>query len=152
MTDTRIAARPGGLRLRPAPDGLPDPNVQPPTIAESGDPFAALRILHLVARVERRRPVRLGDLVDQLNVTYLDWLFTQATVADALLQLQVNWMSDYRNSSGIVLEDDVYGPTLTIEDTSRVDPWLVRQVQRKAVECARRLMEFSLNESSTGDG
>ena len=26
---------------------LPDPNLQPPTIAQAGDPFAALRIAHL---------------------------------------------------------------------------------------------------------
>ena len=32
------------------------------------------------------------------------------------LQLQANWMADYRNSSGIVLEDGSHGPTLTIED------------------------------------
>ena len=31
-------------------------------------------------------------------------------------------MADYRNSSGIVIEDGPTGPTLTIEDSSRVDP------------------------------
>ena len=31
-------------------------------------------------------------------------------------------MADYRNSSGIVIEDGPNGPTLTIEDSTRVDP------------------------------
>jgi hypothetical protein len=52
-------------------------------------------------------------------------------------------MADYRNSSGIVVEDGSSGPTLTIEDSSRVDPWIVRQAQRTAAECTERLAEFS---------
>ena len=39
-------------------------------------------------------------------------------------------MADYRNTSGIELEDGPYGATVTIEDSSRVDPWIVRQAQR----------------------
>ena len=53
-------------------------------IAESGDPFALLRVIDLVARVERGRPVRIDDLVDALNAAHLDWLFTKVVVADAL--------------------------------------------------------------------
>ena len=91
--------------LRPAPDGLPDPAIVPPTIAEAGDPFTAIRVIDLLARLERGTPIRLADVVDRLNATYLDWLFTIPVVADVALQLQANWMSDYRNSSGIVVED-----------------------------------------------
>ena len=40
------------LSLREVP-GLPDPDVRPPTVAEAGDPFAALRVAHLVARIPR---------------------------------------------------------------------------------------------------
>ena len=40
-------------------------------------------------------------------------------------------MADYRNSSGIVVEDGPLGPTLAIEDSSRVDPWIVRQADAK---------------------
>jgi hypothetical protein len=138
--------------LRPAPVGLPDPNLQPPTIAESGDPFASLRILDLLARVERGRSIRLADLVDRLNATYLDWLFTDRVVADAVLQLQANWMADYRNSSGIVIEDGPFGSTVQIEDSSRVDPWLVRQAEREAAACRDLLAEFSLRDRPTGDG
>ncbi len=118
VTGTRVVAAPGSLRLRPAPDGLPDPSIQPPTVAESGDPFATLRVLDLLARVERGSAVRLDDLVDQLNATYLDWLFTPAVVADVVLQLQANWMADYRNASGVVVEDGAYGVAVTLEESS----------------------------------
>jgi len=151
VTESSFVA-PGSLRLGPTPDGLPDPDLRPPTIAETGDPFAALRILHLIARIERGTPVRVDDLVDRLNSTYLDWLFTRDVVADAILQLQANWMTDYRNSSGIVLGEDRYGSLVTIERSSRVDPWLVGQAQRAAAACRDRLIEFSRRDRATGDG
>jgi hypothetical protein len=143
VPDVRPAA-PGSLALREGPDGLPDPNLQPPIIAEPGDPFAVARVLHLVARLERGRPIRLDDIVDTLNGTYLDWLFERAVVTAALISLQANWMADYRNSSGIVLEEGgAYGPTVTIEDSSRVDPWIVRQVSRAIAACRDALAAFS---------
>jgi hypothetical protein len=151
VTDVRTAA-PGLGSLRPAPTGLPDPNIQPPTIAESGDPFTALRVIDLLARVERGAPARLIDIAERLNATYTDWIFPAEAVADVVLQLQVNWMADYRNSSGIVLDDDAYGPTVTIEDSSRVDPWIVRQAQREAAACRERLAEFSRRDRVHGDG
>ena len=129
--------------LRPAPDGLPDPNLQPPTVAESRDPFAAVRVIDLVARVERGRPIRLQDLAERLDATYLDWLFPVRVVTDVVIQLQTDWMADYRNSSGIAIDDGPTGPTVTIEDSSRVDPWIVRQAQRTAAACTERLAEFS---------
>src|SRR3954463_5306443 len=97
-------ARIGLGPLRPAPTGMPDPSITPPTIAEAGDPFTTVRVIDLGARLERGVPVRLADVVDRLNAAYLDWLFSSAVVADVVLQLQANWMADYRNSSGIVLE------------------------------------------------
>jgi len=151
MTDTPTATI--GLRpLRPAPVGLPDPTLVPPTIAETGDPFTALRVIDLVARLERGTPVRLSDVVDRLNATYLDWLFTVPVVADVVLQLQSNWMADYRNGSGIVLEDGSLGPTIAIEDSSRVDPWIVRQAERQAASCTERLAEFSRRDRPTSGG
>lgn len=138
-----VTAAPGVVGSRPAPAGLPDARIQPPTIAESGDPFSALRVIEVVARMDRGRPVRVDDLVDRLNAVHLDWLFTRAVVTDALVALQANWMTDYRNASGIVLEDGPYGPTVMVEDSSRVDPWIVRQAQREAAECRRRLDEFA---------
>jgi hypothetical protein len=138
--------------LRAPPGGLPDPNLQPPTVAGSGDPFTSLRILDLLARIDRGRPIRLTDIVDRLNATYLDWLFTSRVVADAVLQLQANWMADYRNSSGIVIEDGPSGPTVQIEDSSRVDPWLVRQAEREAAACRNALAEFSRRDRPSGEG
>ena len=129
--------------LRTPPPGLPDPNIQPPNVAESGDPFAALRVIDLVARLERGRAVAIAALVDRLNSAYLDWLFDERVVADALLQLQANWMADYRNTSGIVIEEVDGRSTITIEDSSRVDPWIVRQANREAEACRVALAEFS---------
>jgi hypothetical protein len=138
--------------LRAAPAGLPDPSVAPPVIAEAGDPFSAIRVIDLLARLERGTRIRLSDVADRLNATYLDWLFTVPVVADVALQLQSNWMTDYRNSSGIVVADGPSGPTVTIEDTSRVDPWIVRQALREAARCTERLSEFSRLDRPTGDG
>lgn len=129
--------------LRPAPAGLPEPSLDPPNIGEAGDPFTTLRVIDLLARVERGRPLRLADIADRLNATYLDWLFPVSVVADVALQLQSNWMTDYRNSSGIIVEDGTMGAALTIEDSSRVDPWIVRQAARTAADCTERLAEFS---------
>jgi hypothetical protein len=151
VTDVRTAT-PGLPPLRPAPPGLPDPNIQPPTIAENGDPFTALRVIDLLARVERGAPTRLVDIGERLNATYTDWIFPTEAIADVLLQLQVNWMADYRNSSGIVLGDGAYGQTVTIEDSSRVDPWIIRQAQRAATSCRERLAEFSRRDRVHGDG
>jgi hypothetical protein len=119
-------------------------------VAESGDPFAALRIVDLVARVPRGEPVTLRAVVDRLNATHLDWLFSERVVADALLQLQANWMADYRNTSGIVVEDAPGGATLVIEDSTRVDPWIVRQANRLAGECSAVLDDFSRRDRVTG--
>ena len=155
MTDPVIDASVPAIGLpplRPAPPGLPDPAVTPPTIAESGDPFAAVRVVDLLARLERGRPIRVADIVERLNATYLDWLFSVPVVADVALQLQANWMADYRNSSGIVVEEGPYGPSITIEDSSRVDPWIVRQARREAASCTERLAEFSRRDQPTSGG
>ena len=137
--------------LRPAPTGLPDPAITPPTIGEAGDPFTTVRVLDLIARLERGQPQRLADIASRLDATYLDWLFPVPVVADVVIQLQADWMADYRNSSGLVIEDGPTGPTLTIEDSSRVDPWITRQAQRAAADCTERLAEFSRRDRPSGD-
>ena len=136
--------------LRPAPTGLADPDVVPPVVAESGDPFAALRVIHLVARLPRGVPISLSSVVDRLNATYLDWLFPERVVTDALLQLAANWAADYRSTGGIIVEDSSHGPVVSVEDSSRVDPWIVRQATRCAGECREALLEFSRRERTTG--
>lgn len=120
-------------------------------MAESADPFATLRVIELVARLPRGRPVAIAALVDRLNATHLDWLFEGRVVADALLQLQANWMADYRNTSGIVLDDAGGVELVTIEDSTRVDPWIVRQAERSAAACREALLEFSRRDRASGE-
>jgi hypothetical protein len=138
--------------LRPAPAGLPSADLRPPVVAESGDPFTTARVIDLVARLPRARTIPLARIVDRLNATHLDWLFDERVVADAVLQLQANWMIDYRNATGIALDDAGAGATLTIEDSSRVDPWIVRQAERELASCRATLLEFSRRDRATGEG
>ncbi len=128
--------------------GLPAADLQPPTVAEAGDPFAELRVVHLVARIDRATPVRIRDIVDRLNADYVDWSFTRGVVVAAVVQLQSNWRSDFRTTSGIEVRDGVAGPELIIEDTPRVGPWLVRQVTRLSATCTERLRVFALEEGA----
>lgn len=131
---------------------MPAPDIAPPVLAESGDPFSTLRVVDLVARLERGRAIDLSAVVARLNATHLDWLFDERVVADTLLQLQANWMADYRNATGIVLDETDGRATVTIEDSSRVDPWIARQAQRVAVECREALLEFSRRDRRAGGG
>lgn len=136
------------LDLRDVPE-LPRPDVNPPIVARSGDPFSALRVAHLVARLPRGRAIRLRDVVDQLNHDYLDWSFDRTVVVAVLVQLQSNWTADYRSRDGIVLADGPAGEEVVIEDSARVEPWLVRQVERLAADCREQLREFAREEGST---
>lgn len=138
--------------LRERPADMPVELPAPPVVAESGDPFTALRVVELAARLPRGVPVDLRWIVDHLNASYLDWLFEARPVADALLQLQANWIADYRSTTGIVLDDGPLGVTLTIEDSTRVDPWIARQAQRLAATCREVLDDFSRRDRRTGDG
>jgi hypothetical protein len=109
-------------------------------------------VIDLVARLPRGTAIPLGVVVDVLNAAHVDWLFDQRVVADAILQLQANWMADYRNTSGILLDEAGAGTaTLTIEDSARVDPWIVRQADRLATACRERLLEFSRRDRATGE-
>jgi hypothetical protein len=131
---------------------MPDAFPSPPVIAEGSDPFTALRVIDAVARLERGRAVRLDAVVDRLNAAHLDWLFTRDVVVSELVTLQANWMADYRNASGIVLDDGPGGATVTVEDSSRVDPWIVRQAQREAAACREALGEFARRDRVAGGG
>lgn len=135
------------MELRDTP-GLPDPNIAPPQVALSGDPFAGLRIAHLVARLPRGRAIRVRDIVDRLNADYLDWSFSRGAVLDAIVQLQANWQADYRTRAGIDLSSGPAGEELLIEDSPRVDPWMARQVERLAAECRERLATFARDEGA----
>ena len=134
---------PGAPALRASPPGMPDADIDPPVIAEADDPFTTLRVLDLVARIERGRFVRIEDIVAALNARHLSWLFEREVVLATCVALQANWFADYRNRSGIVLEEGPYGVALAIEDSPRVDPWIARQAQRAAAECRTALDAFS---------
>ena len=128
--------------------GLPAPDLRPPTIAEAGDPFAALRIAHLFARLPRGEAVRLRDIVDRLNADYLDWSFSRPVVVALAVQLQANWAADFRTTAGFELRDGTHGEEIVIEDSSRAEPWLVRQVERLAADCRERLRAFARDEGA----
>jgi hypothetical protein len=130
----------------PDPAGLPDPNINPPVVAESGDPFAGLRVAHLIARLPHGEVVRLRDIVDRLNGEYLDWSFGRPVVAAVCVQLQANWLADFRTGTGFELREGAHGDELLIEDSSRAGTWLARQVERYAAECQARLREFAKDE------
>lgn len=140
------------LRARPPVPGMPTERFAPPVIAESGDPFAYLRVVEVASRLPRGAAIPLGSIVDRLNAAHLDWLFDERVVADALLQLQANWMADYRNTSGIVLDEADGRATVTIEDSPRVDPWIARQAQRLAAACREALDDFSRRDRRAGEG
>jgi hypothetical protein len=129
--------------------GLPDASLQPPVVAVAGDPFADLRVVHLLARLPRGTPVRLRDLVERLELEHLEWSFSPPVVMAAIVQLQANWRADYRSSDGIVLQDGAAGPELLIEDSSRVDPWIVRQVERLHAACREQLRRFAIDAGGT---
>jgi hypothetical protein len=135
------------LILHDVPD-LPNADLQPPTVAEAGDPFAELRVIHLVTRIGRGELVRIRDIVDRLNADYVDWSFSRGVVIGAIVQLQSNWQSDFRSTSGIEVRDGLAGPELVIEDTPRVGPWLVRQVVRLSAACTERLRAFAVEEGA----
>jgi hypothetical protein len=132
--------------------GLPDPNLHSPTIATAGDPFSALRVVHLLARSPRGEMLRLADLAARLNAEYSDWSFSRRVVADVIAQLRANWIADYRTVDGLRIEDGPRGPTLEIEDSARAGPWLIEQAWRFASLCEEALDEFARGEGRATEG
>ena len=92
--------------------------------------------------------MRLRDLVDRLNADYLDWSFSRSVVAAVCVQLQANWIADFRTQNGFELVDGAAGEELTIEDSSRVEAWLIRQVERLEATCRERLRAFARDEGA----
>jgi hypothetical protein len=88
------------------------------------------------------------DIVDRLNAEYVDWSFSRAVVIAAIVQLQSNWLSDYRNRDGIILEEGPAGAVVTLEDSTRVDGWIARQAARLADDCTERLRAFAVEEGA----
>jgi hypothetical protein len=132
--------------------GLPDTDLHPPTVAQAGDPFAALRVVHLLARSPLGRPIQVSQLVARLNGEHLDWAFSPRVVAGVVVQLQANWMADFRTVEGIRLEDGPLGPSVEIEDSARARTWLVAQAWRLHEECGDQLREFARGEGRATEG
>ena len=135
----------------PAPDGMPDPHLAPPQLARSGDPFAALRIVHFVARLRRNETLQLRDLVATLNAEYLDWYFPEKVVLAELVQLQANWGISFHGDDRIVLDRNERGHTLLVIDSTKMSSFLVNEARRLAEACAEELRRFTLGDGVSSD-
>ena len=130
--------------LSAPPDGMPDPALAPPQIARSGDPFARLRIVHLLSRLPRNSTLQLRDVLGWLNATFLDWSFNEKVLLATLVQLQANWSISFHGDDRIVLDRNERGHTLLIVDSSRMNSFLVAEGKRAAVEAEEELRRFTL--------
>jgi hypothetical protein len=111
----------------PVPDGMPDPNLVPPQIARSGDPFALLRIVHFLSRVRRNQTHQLRDVVVALNAAFLDWSFSEKLVLAEVVQLQANWSISFHGDDRIVLDRNERGHTLLIIDSTKMTAFFVAE-------------------------
>lgn len=140
-----------GLPVAPAPEGMPAPDLVPPQIARSGDPFAALRIVHFVSRLPRNRSLQLRDVVAALNAEFLDWYFTEKVVIAELVQLQANWGISFHGDDRIVLDRNERGHTLLVTDSTKMSSFLVNEARRLADACADELRRFTLGDGVSPD-
>ena len=146
MTDPAAAALVG-----PALEGMPDPDLAPPQLARSGDPFAALRIVHFVGRLRRNQSLQLRDVVAALNAEFLDWYFSEKVVLAELVQLQANWGISFHGEDRIVLDRNERGHTLLITDSTKMSTFLVNEARRLAEACAAELRQFTLGDGVSSD-
>lgn len=144
-------AAPARALVGPAPEGMPDPHLVPPQIARSGDPFAALRIVHFVSRLRRNETLQLRDVVVALNADFLDWAFSEKVVLAEIVQLQANWGISFHGDDRIVLDRNERGHTLLITDSTKMTSFLVNEGRRLAEACAEELRRFTLGDGITRD-
>ena len=137
--------------LGPAPAGMPDPDLTPPQIARSGDPFGALRVVHFVSRLRRNETHQLRDVVAALNAEFLDWSFSEKVVLAEIVQLQANWGISFHGDDRIVLDRNERGHTLLIIDSTKMTSFLVAEARRLAEACAEELRQFTLGDGITRD-
>ena len=93
----------------------------------------------------------MAAVADALNAAHTDWLFETRVVADELLQLQSNWFSDFRTTTGFALNDSPNGTLLHLEDSSRMSGWLQRQVEKAEEACRAELDQFARTDRVAGD-
>ena len=137
--------------LGPAPEGMPDPQVAPPQLARSGDPFAALRVVHFVSRLLRNETLQLRDVVTALNAEFMDWYFTEKVLLAELVQLQANWAISFHGDDRIVLDRNERGHTLLIIDSTKMSTFLVSEARRLAEACDEELRRFTLGDGVSPD-
>jgi hypothetical protein len=133
------------------PEGMPDPNLSPPQVARAGDPFARLRIVHFLARLQRNTTHQLRDVVGALNAAFLDWSFSEKVLLAELVQLQANWAISFHGEDRIVLDRNERGHTLMIVDSSKMTPFLLAEARRAAEACEEELRRFTLGDGVTTD-
>ena len=147
MTETGQHSLTGGE----APEGMPEPTVNPPQIARSGDPFARLRILHFLSRLRRNTTHQLRDVVASLNAGFLDWSFSEKVLLAELVQLQANWSLSFHGDDRIILDRNERGHTLLIVDSTRMTAFLVAEGRRAADEADEELRRFALGDGISSD-
>ncbi len=140
-----------GAMVGEPPDGMPDPNLVPPQIARAGDPFARLRLVHFLSRLQRNTTHQLRDVVAALNAVFLDWSFAEKVVLAELVQLQADWSISFHGDDRIVLDRNERGHTLLMVDSTRMTPFLVAQARRAADACDEELRRFTLGDGVTTD-
>jgi hypothetical protein len=130
---------------------MPDPSLTPPQLARSGDPFAALRVVHFVSRVRRSETHQVRDLVAALNAEFLDWYFSEKVVLAELVQLQANWGISFHGDDRIVLDRNERGHTLLVIDSTKMSTFLVAEARRLADACQDELRRFTIGDGVSSD-
>ena len=130
---------------------MPDPGLVPPQIARSGDPFAALRVVHFVSRLRRNETLPVRDVVTALNAEFLDWYFSEKAVLAELVQLQANWGISFHGDDRIVLDRNQRGHTLLITDSTKMTTFLVNEARRLSEQCHEELRRFTLGDGVSPD-
>ena len=133
------------------PEGMPDPNLSPPQIARTGDPFARLRVVHFISRLTRNTTHQLRDVVTALNAAFLDWSFSEKVVLAELVQLQANWAISFHGEDRVILARNERGHTLVIVDSSKMTPFLVAQARAAADACEEELRRVTLGDGISTD-
>jgi hypothetical protein len=135
----------------PPPDGMPEPDLVPPQVARSGDPFGALRVVHFVSRLRRNETLQLRDVVAALNAEFLDWYFGEKVVLAEVVQLQANWGISFHGDDRIVLDRNDRGHTLLITDSTKMSSFLVAEAKRLSEACSEELRRFTMGDGVTRD-
>ena len=130
---------------------MPAPDLVPPQIARSGDPFASLRIVHFVSRLRRNATLQVRDVVAALNAEFLDWYFSEKVLLAELVQLQANWGISFHGDDRIVLDRNERGHTLLITDSTKMSTFLVNEARRLAAACDEESRRFTLGDGVSPD-